>query len=176
MPFAKIGCAELGHRRSAHFREPHAQQHLIGRHAFLLAQQVDDVLLLLDIAGGHLGCLVDDVLAGDDAGDDDVLAVAVDRDRLAGEQLLQLLAQLAQIAAHDDLEALDAAGLVPDEHRDRAWRLAVDQQLARRRHHRVGDVRAGQRDARDAVPDVEQRRAPDQQLDLRGGGVAGARH
>jgi hypothetical protein len=53
-------------------------------HAFLLAQQVDDVFLLLDVAGGDLGRLVDDVLAAHDAGDDHVLAVAVDADRSPG--------------------------------------------------------------------------------------------
>ena len=108
--------AQFLHRAAADFREPHAQHHLVARDAFLLAQQVDDVFLLLDVAGGHFGRLVDDVLAADRAGDHDVLAVAVDGDRLTREQLLHLLHQLAQVAADDDLVALDAAGAVPHEH------------------------------------------------------------
>ena len=76
--FENRGRAELLHRAAAHFREADAQHHLVRRHAFLLLQQVDDVLLLLDVAGGDVGGLVDDVLARDRAGDDDVLAAAGD--------------------------------------------------------------------------------------------------
>ncbi len=82
--------AELLQRAAAHFREAHAQQHLVARDAFLLPQQVDDVFLLLDVAGGDFGGLVDDVLAAHGARDDDVFAVAVDVDRLTGEQRLHL--------------------------------------------------------------------------------------
>src|ERR1051325_11009109 len=49
----------------------------------------------------------------------------------------------------------DRAGAIPHEHRDRARRLAVDEQLVRRRHERVGDVGARQRDARDRRPEVD---------------------
>ena len=77
------------------------------------------------------------------------LPLPATRDRLAGEQLLHLLDELLQVAADVDLVGLDAAGAVPDEQRDRARRLAVNQQLLRRRDHRVGDVGHRQRDARD---------------------------
>ena len=80
--------------------------HLVRGHALLLLQQVDDVLLLLDVAGRDVGRLVDDVLARDGAGDDDVLAAAGDADRLAGEQLLHLLDELLQVAADVDLVGL----------------------------------------------------------------------
>ena len=74
----------------------------------------------------------------------------------------------AQVALDDDLVALDAAGLVPHEHRDRAGRLAVHQQLAaawspsrRRRSGLVSETRVMRR------ADVQQRGASDEQLHRR---------
>ena len=55
--------AELLQRAAADFREADAQHHLVGGDAFLLLQQVDDVLFLLDEAAGDVGGLLDDVLA-----------------------------------------------------------------------------------------------------------------
>ena len=80
------------------------QHHLVGGDAFLLLQQVDDVLLLLDVAAGDVGRLLDDVLARDGAGEDDVLAAADARDRLAREELLQLGRERGEVAADLDLD------------------------------------------------------------------------
>src|SRR3990170_1092777 len=54
----------------------------------------------------------------------------------------------------------DAAGAVPDEHRNRARRLAIDEQLARRGDVGVGHVGARQRDARDRLTGGCCRRGP----------------
>ena len=70
-------------------------------------------------------------LVGDGAGDDDVLAAADDGDVLAGEELLHLRDERAQVAADLDFEGRDRAGPVPHEQRDRARLLAVDEQLRR---------------------------------------------
>jgi Flp pilus assembly secretin CpaC len=49
----------------------------------------------------------------------------------------------------------DRSGAIPHEHGNRTGRLAVDEQLVRRRHEGVGDVRARQRDTRDRRADTD---------------------
>ena len=83
-----------------------------------------------------------------------------------GKQLLDVRDERRQVAADLDLEGLDRAGAIPHEQRDGAGLLAVDEQLRRRGHHRVGDVRHRQRDARDRRADVQHRRTADQQVDV----------
>ena len=159
---------ELLHRAAAHFGEAHPQHHLVRRHALLLLQQVDDVLGLVHVAAGHARGLLDDVLARDGAGDDDVLAAADDGDGLAGEQLAELLAECAQVAAHLHFVGGDRAAAVPHEERDGARGLAVYQQLAGRRDHRVGDVGHGQRDTGDGRAHVDHSRSPHEEVDVGG--------
>ena len=97
-------------------------------------EQRDDFFLLVDVAGGQADRLVGDVLAGDQPGEHDDLAVALAlRSISPGNSWLDLFGEPREVALHDDLVAADRAGAVPHEHRDRARRLAVDQQL-------VGDV------------------------------------
>ena len=69
--------------------------------------------------------------------------------------------------ATDDLVAVHGAVAVPHEHRDRARRLAVQQQLRLRGDERVGDVGAGERHARDRRADVQHGRAADDERDRR---------
>ena len=76
----------------------HPQHDLVGGGAFLLADQVHDVLRFLDVTERQRRGAIDDVLARDDAGQHDVLAVARRRDRLTGKQLLDLRVERAQIA------------------------------------------------------------------------------
>ena len=77
--------------------------------AFLLPQQVDDVLLLLDVAGGDVAGLLHHVLAGDGAGDDDVLAAAAHFNHLAREELLHVIGERGEVAANLHFVGLDRA-------------------------------------------------------------------
>ena len=67
-------------------------------------------------------------------------AFDVDRDVLAGKQLLQLLLERADRLLDDDVVLLALVG-APDNQADRARRLAVDQHLARLDDGGVGDRR-----------------------------------
>ena len=155
--------AELGQRAARHLGEPHAEQHLIRRRPLGELQQRDDVFLLVDVAAGQADRAVDDVLVTHRAREHDAAPVGAGFDLLVREQLLDLRRQARQIALDVDLVALDPARAVPDEHRDRARRLAVDQQLVRRGDERVGDVGAGQRHARDLHAGIDDGGSPDRQ-------------
>ena len=120
----------------------------------------DDFFLLVDVAGGDVDGLLDRRPCSMTVPDSTTfLPLLCDVDRLAGKQLLHLLAEPREVALHDRLRSAERAGAVPDEHRDRAGHLAVDEQLVRRRDQRVGDVGARQRHARDRRADVDDRRA-----------------
>src|SRR5579864_4989863 len=157
--------AQLGEDGPTDFREADLEHHLVARRPLLQRQQRDDFFLLVDEPGRQVDGLVDDVLIADRSRENDVLPVAADFDLLPGEQLLDLLGQSGQIALDDHLVALDAAGAIPDEHRDRARHLAVDQQFGRRRDQGVGDVRHRQRHAGDRRSDTDDRRSADHQAD-----------
>jgi hypothetical protein len=158
--------AELLQRAAAHFREAHAQHDLVRGHALLLLEHVDDVLFLLHVAGGDVRGLLDDVLARDGPGHNDVLAAAEHADVFAREQLFELRDERAQVAPDLHLEGLDRPFPVPHEQGNRPRLLAVHQELGRRGHERVSDVGHGQRHARDRAPDVEHGRPAHHEVDV----------
>ncbi len=164
---------ELGQRTPADFCKADAQEHLVARGADLQLQEGDDLFLLVHVAGRDVHGLLDDVLVGDKTRQHDVLAAARDFNLFAGEQRPDLLGEPREVALHDHFVAFERPTPVPDEHRDRARHLAVDEELGRRRDQGVGDVGARQRDARNRRADVEDGRASHEQahragVDLRG--------
>ena len=84
-----------------------------------------------------------------------------------GNSCLTCSASRGDVASDGDVVPPHAAGALPDEHRDRARRLAVQQQLTRRRDHRVGDVGVRQRHAHDGRADVEHGRTAGHDLHRR---------
>jgi hypothetical protein len=162
---------------AAHFREANVEQDLIAAAAFSHLEQRNELVLGIDEAAGQPLDLRLDILARDRAREHGGLAVRPDVDRFLGEQFLELRGQTAEVALHDDVVPADGAGSIPHEHRDRPGRLAVDEQLVRRRHQRVRDVGARQRHARDRLAEIDDRRPADEQphrvggLGGRGGGA-----
>ena len=152
------------HRASAHFRKAHLQQYLVGRHAVLLPKQVDHVVRLVDVADGQRGRAVCHVFGRHDAGEHNVLSVAPYRDRLARKQSAHLLLERAEVAAHGNVEGLDAPAIGPHEQRNGARRFAVDQQLARRGRDRIGDVGGRERHADDGPVHAHDGRTSHQQI------------
>ena len=157
---------QLLQRRPTHLGETHPKHDLLCRDPFLLPQQVDDVLRVLDVPHDHGRRLFDDVLAGHGAGDHDVGAVGRDRDRLAGKQLRQMLLQGIEVPPHDDVMARNPAGVAPDQQRNGPRGLAVDQHLVWRRHQGVSDIWRRQRDAPNRAVGGQHGRASHQQVDL----------
>ena len=135
-----------------------------------LAQHVDDVLRLVDVAGGQRLRAVDDVLRRDDARQHDVLAVDGDGDRLVRELPANLPFERRQVAAHDHFVVRDAAVVAPHQQRDRSRRFAVHEKLARRRDHRVGDLRRRERHPLDRAVGMDDGRSADEQQNLLGAG------
>ncbi len=71
-----------------------------------------------------------------------------------------------EIPAHLDLVGLDGAASIPDEQRNRAWLLAVNQELRRCGDQRVGDIGHGQRHPGNRRPDVEDRGPAHEEVDI----------
>ena len=159
--------AELLQRVAAHLGEADAQHHLVRGDALLLLQQVDDVLLLLDEAGGDVGRLVDRYLLETVPEMTTSLPLPVTLIASPG-RAASSARRGASVAADVHFVGLDAAGAVPDEQGDRARRLAVNQQLAAarspsRRRRRARSARRARSRA-----DVEDGDRPDEQVDAVG--------
>ena len=165
--------AELGQRGAAHFGKPHLQQDLWCRRRRLYLQQRDHVGFRVDESRREVDGPLGDFLAADVARQDHVLAVAADVDRFPGQQLLHVGVQPREVALHGDLVALDRRRRDPTRTSRSSGHLGVDQQLVRRRHHRVGDVGARQRDARDRRADLDDRRSADEHAQIPDGAVDG---
>jgi hypothetical protein len=82
------------------------------------------------------------------------------------KRLLHLPDERGQVTPDVHLERLAAAGAIPHDQRDRAGSLAVDEDLLRRGHERVGDLGRRERHALDRAIDVQHGRTADQQIDL----------
>ena len=90
------------------------------------------------------------------------------RDRFPGEEASDLVREARQVALDDDVVSPQRARTIPDEHRNRAWHLAVEEQLLRRSHERICDVGARQRHARNRRAHVEHGRLSNHELQRRG--------
>ena len=126
--------------------------------AALLLQQVDDVLLLLDVARRRRRRPSRSTYLPDTSPESTTSLPLLETEmRSPGNSCASRALSSLRSRCTFDLIARDAARPVPDEQGDRPWRLAVQQQLLRRGHHRVGHVRRRQRHARDGLAHRDRR-------------------